>query len=232
MKIRARTAASLLAMAATGCIASAAHAGIVFSDPGLFENQTDRFEARIRLDGGNSQTWKAAFWTGSSLIGTAGNYPNVFSDGALYEFSFSYDATSGQALLQIADMSVNQTIALDPGMSLAAVRLAARSESGTGRTLLSHLQLATNTGPAQSVSDFMSDTNEVWANGPTAWFDGPTDSFVLTGNVAFDWDNGANLQGDRFKFSAYLVQGNAIPAAPTLALLAAGLVGLRRRRMR
>lgn len=88
---------TIIATALVVAAGSASASSLVTTDPALFANVDDRFEARIRLDGGNSQTWKSAFWEDTTLLGTSGNTQNLFSDAAVNPFSFSYDANTGAA---------------------------------------------------------------------------------------------------------------------------------------
>lgn len=59
-------------------------------------------------------------------------------------------------------------------------------------------------------------------------------SLSLTGNVTFDWVDGVaarDLQGERFKFSFKVLEGNVIPSPAGAGLLAlGGLIAARRRR--
>jgi MYXO-CTERM domain-containing protein len=228
MKNTSRT----ICLAALCCTAltTVASADITFSDPGLYENLDDRFEARIRLDGGSSQTWKTAFWDEDSLISHSGIHQNVFEDGHSYGFAFDFDASTGQADLSVAGLELSETIMLDPGMELAGFYLFLRSETGTGLASASNLLASVNNGPAQALDGLTSGVNDGWVTGPMAYVDGATDQLALTGDVTFDWQPDANLQGDRFKLGVKIVQGSPIPAPGAIALLGlAGIVGRRRR---
>lgn len=224
MRAVAVSAAAVAVLALAGTV----QAGITFSDPGLYDTIEDRFESRIRLDGGSSQTWKTAFWDDTTLLSTSGVNQNVFGNGVGYDFSFTYDAGTGAASLDVAGLGLSDVITLDPGYGLAGVRFFTRSETD-GETQVSGLSISVDGAPSVPVADFGTGLGEVFADGPTAYLDAPATTLAITGTVSFSWLDGANLQGERFKFSTKVLQG--IPGPGAIALLAvAGLGGRRRRR--
>lgn len=220
---------STLAAIAALALPALAHAGFTETDPGLFTDIDDRFESRIRLDGGNSQTWKTAFWEDDTLLNTSGNTQNVFSNGVTYSFSLTYNAASGLANLDIAGLNVSETIMLDPGHDLAGLRFFVRSETD-GATRVENLALSLDGGLAEAIDPLEAGLGQVFVEGPTYYFDAVHESLEFTGDVTFSWEAGANLQGERFKFSTKILQGQLIPAPATFALFGLAAAGRRRRR--
>lgn len=220
---------ALAAAAAALALPAVAFAGFTETDPGLFTDIDDRFEARIRLDGGNSQTWKTAFWEDTNLLNTSGVDQNVFGNGVTYGFSLTYDSISGLANLDIAGLNVSETISLDPGYDLAGLEFFVRSESD-GATRVDNLGLSLDGAPAQAVDPLESSLGEVFVQGPTLYFDEVHTTLEFTGDLTFSWDPGANLQGERFKFSTKILQGQVIPAPASFAMMGMMLFGGRRRR--
>lgn len=225
---------SLFARAATAVVvivgtAGIANAGISTTDPGLYTGIDDLFEARMRLDGGNSQTWKTAFWD-DGMISNSGITQNLFQNGVSYPFSFSYDSSSGAANLSIAGRVLNSNIPLTPGLDFAGFDWFVRSEVN-GSTTASNLLVSVDGGTPTGLPDLVSGNTQVFVPGPTYFLNAPADTIDITGDLTFAWNAGVNLQGERFKLSFKINQGTLIPTPGAMALFAcAGGLAMRRRR--
>ncbi|MEM8834226.1 MAG: hypothetical protein AAGD00_00265 [Planctomycetota bacterium] len=225
-----------------GGLTTTATGAIIADTPGL-NGIDDRFEARIRLDQGNSRTWKSAYWEDSTLIKTSGNFsnPDVWNDAQTYDFTFSYTASTGAASLvveglklgsTIGDLTLTETINLTPGEDFAGFRLLARSNNDGSVTTFADLQASLDGGTAQSVPTLVSGAGQSFVE-PSVWyyFDEAVDNLTITGTVNFDWADGSNLNNERFKVGIKVLEGDLVPAPGAFALAGmAGLVGIRRRR--
>jgi hypothetical protein len=221
-----RAAAILLSL-----LAPAAAADIAATNAVQWANTETALEARVRLDAGDSQTWKSAFWQGDTLLSTSGNAQNVFTDGASTPFNFAYDADSSLATLDVAGRSLSNHITPPAGKQLAGLQLALRSEHSVGTTLLFNVQATIDGAPSPFAlpdmnTNLTSDTSVV---GPALFFDSAANSLSLTGDITFDWGSG-DTSGDHFKLSLYVIMGNALPSAPTTAMLAPIALAIARRR--
>lgn len=215
--------------------AGSAFAGLSTTDPGLFTDIDDRFEARIRLDAGNSQTWKSAIWDDTTLLGTSGNVQNLFTNGAVNPFSFSYDAVTGDASLTVAGRTVTETISLTPGSGIAGFRFFVRGEANAATTTVANLMASVDGAAAESVPGLATTLSTGFVESPNYYVDSlSVASLALTGDVTFDWLGTAtqnNLKNERLKFSFKVLEGTPIPSPAGVAMLAfGGLVALRRRR--
>ena len=216
--------------AAVAVASSLSSAQFVTVDPGLFTNIEDRFEARIRLDGGNSQTWKTAIWEDTTLLATSGNVQNFFASGVEKDFDLSYDALSGLVSLTVGDRVVSTNITLTPGTQLAGFRIFATSQAGLGSSFINDLTAGADAG-SLAIPDFGSDTADGFVDGPTYYLTSASDSISLSGDAVFAWLAGANLQGERYKVSIKVLEGVLVPAPGPLALAGiGGLIALRRKR--
>ncbi|MGP1345783.1 MAG: hypothetical protein ACTS3F_03835 [Phycisphaerales bacterium] len=223
----ARTAAC--SAAAVLALAANALAGITTTDPGLYESIDDRFEARMRLDGGNSQTWKTAFWD-DAMIANSGIAQNVFQNGITYPFSFTYNAGTGDAFLSIAGRNLSQNIPLTPGLAFAGFDWFVRSEINASTTA-SNLAVSIDAGTPIAIPGLVSDNTQVFVAGPTYFLDAPATTIAITGDLTFAWTQGVNLNNERFKLSFKINEGTLVPTPSALAAFAlAGLTAARRRR--
>lgn len=228
------------AIAASTAIAGAA---ITTTDPGLFVSGSidDRFESRIRVDGGNSQTWKTAFWDDATLLSNSGINQNVFTDNVTYDFRLQYDALSGDTTLSVfdvnlggstGDLMLNDTIALTPGMGLAGFRFFIVSEDDGSTATAANFMASIDGATPESVPGLFSGPTERFVESDVFYFDQYATTFQLDGQINFDWVNGANLQGERFKLSVKLLEGAPIPSPGSLAIIGLLGAGLVRRRHR
>lgn len=220
--------------AAVAALATAATAQVTTTDPGLFTGIDDHVEARVRLDGGNSQTWKLAFWQdGNTPVTTNGNANrNFFQDGAVNPFELTYSAATGALRFQVDSLVIEDTFLLAPGEGLAGLKYFVTSTRDDGITTASDLRLSLNGGPEIDLQTAQAGLGSTFNEPPVLFFDQPVSDIRLTGNVVFDWLPGANLQGDRFRLSINLNTGTPIIPAPGAAALAglALLAAARRRR--
>jgi len=233
--------------AAAICVMSgAASAAVTTTNPGWVGEST-LFEARMRVDAGNSQTWKSAFWTGGSTpSSTSGNAQNLWNDGIDYGFELSYAASTGAAQLTVfglngGDRVAVDTITLDAGNDVAGFRYYARSQGGgIGTTTLSNLSLDVD-GDVVALNALESGLSDVWVETQNFFFTSNTvESVTITGTVNFDWldslsggDINATLKNERFQAGFYFIEadGTAVPTAGTAMLAGvAGLGAMRRRR--
>ncbi|MEM1330974.1 MAG: PEP-CTERM sorting domain-containing protein [Planctomycetota bacterium] len=231
-----KSAGMMCALAVCAGAACSANAGIVTTDPGLYTTLEGRYDARIRLDGGNSQTWKTAVWNtgafGGSLITTSGNQQNAFNSGVDYDFELGYTASTGALSLSVfgannGDVLLNTTQSLSPGFEFGGFRYFIKANSA-GITTVSGLEASLDGGTPVSLSGLSANG---FAQGPTYFFDSVTDELSLTGSIRFDFAGltANQIQGERFAFDVILLQG--VPAPSTAALLGvAGLAATRRRR--
>lgn len=229
--MRSSTAIALSA-AALGASTLTAFAGpITTTDPGRHNTLGDAFEARIRLDGGNSQTWKAAFWNNNEMLDTSGNTRSTFGNGITESFSMTYDASTARASLSIAGLTTTSTIALEPGKELAGLRFFVVSERDTGTTMVRNMTVTRSSGSAEHIAGLTSGIGQRFVESSWYFFDSPTTTVAVTGDLTFGWNHNANLQGERFKLSILLLSGTPVPAPSAAALLGlGGTIAARRRR--
>lgn len=222
-----------------------ASGAVTTTNPGWVSSD-ELFEARMRLDAGNSQTWKSAFWTDDNLSSTSGIAQNLWNDGVSYSFSLSYTASTGAANLTVfglngGDRVVLDTISLDAGTDVSGFYYFARSQgNGIGSTSLTNLQVNAD-GDLSALADLVSGDNQVFVQSQDYFFTSANvENVTITGNLTFDWmdslsgsDINANLKNERFKasFKFFQADGSAVPAGGTAALAGvAGLAAARRRR--
>lgn len=236
-----RSVSALSAIVVATSAFSTANAALITTDPtGLVDGPTSTLlEARSRLDGGASQTWKTALITsGNTLNATGGNTTpatNPWQNNVAADFSFSYDNTNGLATL-IVDWgtrleTAQATILPGAGNSLVGFRFEARSEANSF-SILDNIAVSVNGAPATLPITSQSAVGAAFTQSSDFFFtDAFTlDSFSVTGTALFNWDAGANLQGDRFRVNTRLLQGVAIPAPGAVALAGIAGLGLTRRR--
>ena len=231
--------------AAVLVVSGSASAAVTTTNPGWVADST-LFEARMRVDAGNSQTWKSAFWADGNLGSTSGNAQNLWNDGVTYSFELIYTASTGAAALTVfglngGDRVTVDTITLDAGDGVAGFRYYARSQNnGIGSTTLSNLSLDVD-GDVVALADLESGLADTWVETQNLFFtSNDVESVVITGNVNFDWldslsgsDINSNLKNERFKAGFYFIEadGTAVPTAGTAMLAGvAGLAAARRRR--
>jgi hypothetical protein len=225
--------------------AGPALAGITTTDPGLYNNTSTLVQARIRLDQGGSQTWKAAFWQNTTMLsnsGVQGPNPPVWTNAVAYDWTITYNAGTGAGSMQVL---ANQTVVttanfgLSAGQSLAGFYFFTNSTYAGGtdpagphsKTEVYDIAASANGGPATTLASITSDFLQNFVQGPNFYFDAPTTTLQLTGKIRFTWNTGANISADRNKLTLILLQGTPIPTPGTTALLALGLfVGTRRKR--
>ncbi|TVQ53766.1 MAG: hypothetical protein EA377_07425 [Phycisphaerales bacterium] len=236
-------------MILVGCLAAAGlsqvtYASVIVGDSSAYQSDSlsTLFEARARLDAGNSQTWKTAFWrSGESVpVATGGNFTSPWISGQAQNFELSYDVNSGMAVWMVdlpSPVGMNTTMSafqLSPGNLLAGFQLFARSEGDGSSTLLDGIEISVNGNGYESIaglSSLESGGSQVFAESDAVYFTDLVDSFSIRGSITFDWLDGTNLQGDRFRGSIKLIEGELIPAPGALALFGSALLcGARRRR--
>lgn len=223
--------------------AGSASAALTTENPGYVSGST-LFEARMRLDQGNSQTWKAAFWEGGQLGGQTGVVNgSPWVDGLAYDFTLNYTASTGAAEITIfslngGDRVAADTIQLATGNSVAGFRYYAGSRSGIGTTSLTGLT-ADIDGDVVSLDDIGTTINNGWNITSNFFFTAnDVEQVSISGQITYDWiDSVSNgdfdLQGERFKAGFYFVEANGTEVpAPGAAVLAgvAGVAALRRKR--
>lgn len=229
---------------ASAVVAPSALAGFTTTDPGRLINIDTGFESRIRLDGGSSQTWKTAFWSGDDvLLSESGVNRDVFADGVAFDFEISYDFAAGDASITVfgvtlgnpgnptvADLTLTDTIALSPGFEPAGFRYFVTSNDDGSTTEAFDLMASVDGGTPQPVADILSGPSNRFIENPPYFFDAPVTTFALSGKLRFDWVPGSNLMNERFKLTVKLLEGE-IPSPGVGALLGlAGLAAVRRRR--
>ncbi len=240
------TTTVMMSLIGTGAIfaASGAEASYIVGDPGAYDTSgiSSLFEARTRLDAGNSQTWKNAFWQSGEHqpAATGGNFSSPWVSGQAQNFELAYHAGTGMAVWTVdmpGPIGPNMTMSsfqLGPDNLLAGFRFSARSEGNGSSTLLNDLELSINGGAYESIlglGSVESSGPDVFVDSDTVFFTEEITSLAIRGNVTFDWLEGTNLQGDRFRASVRLLEGQLIPAPGALALLGGALLcGVRRRR--
>jgi hypothetical protein len=211
-----------------------ASAGLSTTDPGLYTNIDDRAEARVRLDGGNSQTWKLAFWDADTTVApfkTNGNADrDFFQNNQTYSFQLDYNVSTGQLDWAVGGLFISDTVLLDPGHALAGIKYFVTSDRDPGETRVDNMQVTMDGTTTESVASAVAGRGTSFFEPANLFFTSAVTTVRITGDINFNWDPGANLQGDRFRLTIKLNQG-LIPtpgAAATLAL--AGLAAARRRR--
>ena len=224
---------------ATLCIAgftAVANAGITTSLPGFVEEDTvdSVFEARGRVDGWQTQTWKNALWgkSGSRPVTQGAIRRDYFNDEQTYSWSFSYDATSGEVNWSIEGLEdLSATFNLTDDNDLVGFKVYARADEATtgGSTVVDNMQVTYNGQTLEVADQIAGDGNAKWTD--TEWyFTEETDSFVLTGDVTFDWVNIKKTKTERYKFGINAIEGystapggGVTPAVPSPAAIWAGI---------
>ena len=215
-------------------LAATANAGVLTTDPGRYTDIDDRAEARVRLDGGNSQTWKLAFWDGDTTVApfrTNGNGDrNYFQNNVTESFELNYNAVTGALNWTVGGLSISDTVLLDPGYALAGLKYFVTSDRNPGETRAENMAVSLNGGSAVAIADATASFGTSFFEPSNLFFDMDVQTLRLTGDITFNWQPGANLQGDRFRLTVKLNQG-LIPAPGAAAALGlAGLAAARRRR--
>ena len=240
------TTTVMMSLIGTGAIfaASGAEASYIVGDPGAYDTSgiSTLFEARTRLDAGNSQTWKNAFWRSGEQqpAATGGNFSSPWVSGQAQGFELTYHAGTGMAVWTVdmpGPIGPNMTMSsfqLGPDNLLAGFRFSARSEGNGSSTLLDGLELSIDGGAyeaIQGLGSVESSGPDVFVDSDSVFFTEEISSLSIRGSVTFDWLDGTNLQGDRFRGSIRLMEGQLIPGPGALALFGSALLcGARRRR--
>lgn len=236
---------SIIGAAAAAMLSASALGGVTTTNPNLYNNLNGQVQARLRVDQGNSQTWKTAFWsdTTNAPIATGGNFTPatpVWTSGTAYDFTITYNSVSGAASIIVGAnqaQNVNAVIPLNAGKFLAGFSFFLNSADGAGEgtrtsSEVFDLQVSTNGGPNQGIAGLTSNlTPDNFVQGPTYYVDSPTTSISLSGKVRFAWEASANLNNERVKFTLKFLEGDVVPTPGSMGLVAlAGLVIARRRR--
>ncbi|HEX8878280.1 MAG TPA: hypothetical protein VF777_16155 [Phycisphaerales bacterium] len=225
-------------------ISGSAWAGITIVNPGLYTNLSEVGQARIRLDQGNSQTWKAAFWKDLSMLansGVQGPSPAVWSNAAEYDWTIKYNAASGNGSIQV---SANQNVVtaanfgLSAGKSLAGFYFFVNSTYAGGsdingahaKTEVYGMSLKIDGGLPVAIPGLTADFLQSFVQGPNYYFDSAATDVEFSGKIKYTWNAGANLNNERNKFTLKLLEGERIPTPGATALLALGGLALARRR--
>lgn len=234
-----------LAALVASLVAGVAAAGISAVDPGLYTSFDEVGQARIRLDQGNSQTWKAAFWRDLSMLsnsGVQGPSPAVWSNATTYDWSISYNATTGVGNIRVLANQTVETSAvfnLSSGKSLAGFYFFVNSTYAGGsdpsgahaKTEVFNMTASLNGGSAISVPGLTADFLQSFVRGPDYFFTTPVNEVEFRGSLRFTWNAVANLNNERNKFTLKFIEGVVIPApSGVLALAMGGLLAARRRR--
>ncbi|MEM7754514.1 MAG: hypothetical protein AAF297_02645 [Planctomycetota bacterium] len=228
-----RSAAAIACFALAGLSSSGAAATVTTVDPGLYTGIDEVAEARVRLDGGNSQTWKLAFWdgAGSTPFMTNGNSDrDHFQSSVTESFQLDYDVASGQLDWTVGTLTISDVVLLDPGHALAGLKYFVTSDRDPGETRAENMAVSLNGGAAVGIADATASFGTSFFEPANLFFDADVQTFRLSGDLTFAWNVGANLQGDRFRLSVKLNQG-LIPAPGAVAAFGfVGLAATRRRR--
>ena len=242
-KVWAKAAAGAAGVMLLSATPTARGGTVSLTDPGLFDSNSYAalFEARARLDNGNSQTWKTAFWsptnTATPVITSGVWNPSPWMSARAEAFTLTYDTQSGVAAWSILGRTISWTFAVSAGKEFAAFRFEARSN--TGAVSLGNGFLASVNGATAEAIDGLtsvSASESQFVSGPMVYLRRGVTTLTLTGSVTFTYD-GAQ-QGDRVRFSVRGYEATPIadqPPVPSpsggMALASMGLLlGLRRRR--
>lgn len=240
-----RSTLILVCAATVASLSASSLAGVTTTNPNLYTNLNGQVQARLRVDQGNSQTWKTGFWSDATNtpIATGGNFTPatpVWTSGTAYDFTITYNSVSGAASIVVGAnqaQNVNAIIPLNAGKFLAGFSFFLNSADGASEgsrtsSEVFDLTASTNGQPAQPIASLTSNlTPDNFVQGPTYYVDSPTTTISLSGKVRFAWEAGANLNNERVKFTLKFLEGDVVPTPGSMGLLAlAGLVISRRRR--
>lgn len=236
---------SLVSALALVASAGTAFAGITTVDQGLYNNLSEVGQARIRLDQGNSQTWKAAFWKDLTMLansGVQGPNPVVWSNATEYAWTIKYNAGTGNGSIQVAanqNIVTSANFGLSAGKSLAGFYFFVNSTYAGGndvngahaKTEVYGMTAKIDGGSAIAIPNITADFLQSFVQGPNYYFDSSATDVEFSGKIKYTWNAGANLNNERNKFTLKFLEGNRIPTPGATALLAlGGLVIARRRR--
>jgi hypothetical protein len=206
--------AALVAVGLALIPTTSALGGITLSDPGIYASIQDHFEARIRLDAGDRETWKTAFLEGPTLIIDSGARPGVFANGKAYPFTLRYHAGTGLASLRVADLAQDYTFPLPPGRDLAGFRFLVTSPTDGSATTVTGLTAVIDGGAPLAIPAISTAGNDVGlVEGPTVNLDAPGTELVLAGSITFDWTAGSNLSDERYRLSVHFFTGIILTGA-------------------
>lgn len=191
----------------------ATQAAITTSLPNGIDSDTVEsvFEARGRVDGYQTQTWKTAIWgeSGARPVTDGGIIQNYYNDEQTYDWAFDYDATTGVVNWSIEGLpSLDATFELTEGSNLVGFKVYARADeaSSGGSTVVDNMQVTYN-GKSEAVANMVSGQgNPLWVD-ETWYFNENVDSFSLSGQVTFDWLDVKKTKTERYKFGIKAVQG-------------------------
>lgn len=206
---------TLATLTLTAMSAVVAQAAVTTTLPAGVEAETVEsvFEARGRVDGYQSQTWKTALWgeSGSTPVTQGAIVQNYYQDGETYDWTFEYDASTGVVNWSIEGLSdLDATFQLTEGKDLVGFKMYTRADEAStgGSTVLSNIQVTYN-GQTESINDlFSGNGNGLWVE-RTMYFGQDVESFTLTGDVTFDWLDVKKTKTERYKFGVKAVQGVA-----------------------
>lgn len=225
-------------------IAGTAAAGLTTVNSGLYTDLSEVGQARMRLDQGNSQTWKAAFWKDLAMLsnsGVQGPNPSVWTNAAEYAWTIKYNAGTGAGSIQVAanqNVVTSANFGLSAGKSLAGFYFFVNSTYAGGsdingahaKTEVYGMTAKLDGGPGIAVPNITADFLQSFVQGPNYYFDSSVTDFELSGKIKFTWNAGANLNNERNKFTLKLLEGTRIPTPGASALLAIGVLAAARRR--
>jgi hypothetical protein len=235
---------SLVSIGAIVVVAGNAFAGITTVDPGVYTNVSEVGQARIRLDQGNSQTWKAAFWKDLTMLsnsGVQGPNPTVWSNAAEYAWTIKYNAGTGNGSIQVAanqNVVTSANFGLAAGKSLAGFYFFVNSTYAGGsdvngahaKTEVYNMTAKLDGGAAIAIPSITADFLQSFVQGPNYYFDSSVMDVEFSGKIKFTWNAGANLNNERNKFTLKFLEGNRIPAPGAAVLLALGGLAVARLR--
>ena len=228
MKTMALAAVGAASMLPIG--AAQAEITVTTTDPGAFTNIDDIAEGRIRLDGGNSQTWKLATWTpdnNSRPSVTNGNGArDLFQNGEVNPFTMTYNAITGELTVTTAGQSITDTILLAPNMGVAGIKYFITSDRGDAFTTLTDMQIVVDGQAPVSLDGLTSTMSGGFIEAPLVYFSQAATTIEITGNLMFGWSDTAtrnDRQGDRSRLTVKINAGE-LPPIPSPGV--AGLFGL------
>ncbi|MEM0915130.1 MAG: PEP-CTERM sorting domain-containing protein [Planctomycetota bacterium] len=230
--------------AATGAVASLvlltapAHAAIDATFVEGDANAADFFfadseqavaEARYGDSGGNA-TWEVGVGADTQNPPDFDQANKAWTPGASEAFTLFYDVSETELTFTVGGTTVDYTLDSPLTVNDIAIRIAFGSGSGAGNGNAASLNTLAIGGTPLSPSSLTSTFDESGAKYlfvQDAFAFG--DDFTLTGNLIFDWsDVDPNLRGSRPAFQVKFV--DVIPEPASLAILAAGLTAIFRRR--